>query len=285
MRHPRLGLRRQGIVGRCSQTEWDAACALSAVPRQRSSFYFAAQFRDAPTTSSVATFRRVVCILLGIGRNLFDARWPSSQISTKVSECGHADSRCGCAFIGAACPSPEEEEMVMRLSSSLVAPSAAAVLATVLLCGPAVSQPTTEPVPALPGISVERVARPPHKPAPVANLTRPVSFVVLAPTTLPDSIQGKLATLEKASSSCNGGCETSFKSGNAPWVGCSQTGPEATNLSATCTDTLTYKDYADCHDTKSFLGWDKNKVWWHCTSLLSGGKFQVAELGRSRHPR
>jgi hypothetical protein len=34
-----------------------------------------------------------------------------------------------------------------------------------------------------------------------------------------------------------------------------------------------------------FLGWDKNKIWWHCTSLLAGGKFQVAELTRSRHPR
>jgi hypothetical protein len=179
--------------------------------------------------------------------------------------------------------------MVMRLSSSFVAPSAAAVLATVLLCGPAVSQPTTETVTSdsvtsLPRIKVERVARPPHRPT-QENLTRPVSFVVLAPTALPDSIQGKLATLEKASSSCNGGCETSFKSGNAPWVGCSQTGPEFTNLSATCTDTLTYKDYADCHDTKAFLGWDKNKIWWHCSSLLAGGKFQVAELKRSRLAR
>jgi hypothetical protein len=170
----------------------------------------------------------------------------------------------------------------MRLSSSVIAPSAAAVLATVLLCGPAASQPTTDSVPALPGITVERVVRP-HRPKQVENLTRPISFSVLAPTALPDSIQGKLIQLEQASSSCNGGCETSFKSGNAPWVGCSQTGPEATNLSATCTDTLTYKDYADCHDTKLFLGWDKNKIWWHCTSLLAGGKFQVADLRRSRH--
>ena len=179
--------------------------------------------------------------------------------------------------------------MVMRLSSSVVAPSAAAVLATVLLCGPAVSQPTTDSTPSLPVISVERVARPPHRPtqgpAQVPNLTRPVSFVVLAPTALPDSIQGKLATLEKASSSCNGGCETSFKSGNAPWVGCSQTGPEFSNFSATCRDTITYKDYADCHDTKAFLGWDRKAIWWQCSSLLAGGKFKVAELGRSGHPR
>jgi len=180
-------------------------------------------------------------------------------------------------------------EMVMRLSSSVIAPSAAAVLASVLLCGPAVSQPTTESVSTLPRIAVEPAAKP-HRPkqvgpAQVANLTRPVSFSVLAPTTLPDSIQGKLIQLEKASSSCNGGCETSFKTGNAPWVGCSQTGPEATGFSSTCTDTLSYKNYADCHDTKMFLGWDKNKIWWHCTSLLAGGKFQVAELKRAERPR
>jgi hypothetical protein len=177
-----------------------------------------------------------------------------------------------------------QEDIVMRMSSSVVAPSAAALLATVLLCGPAASQTATDTAPSLPRITVERVAKP-HRPKQVANLTRPISFTVLAPTALPDSIQGKLARLEQASSSCNGGCATSFKSATAPWVGCSETGPEVTNLSSTCTDTLTYKHYADCHDTKAFLGWDKNKIWWHCSSLLAGGKFKVAELGRSGHPR
>ncbi len=30
----------------------------------------------------------------------------------------------------------------------------------------------------------------------------------------------RLAKLERAARSCNGGCETSFRVGNAPWVGC-----------------------------------------------------------------
>ena len=185
----------------------------------------------------------------------------------------------------------------MRLSSSFVAPSAVAVVSTILLCGPAMSQTATGSGGSLPSITVDapkQVARP-HRPERVTS--RPTSSTVRTQTAqtssaLPEAIiegsgstLGKLAKLEKLSSSCNGGCETSFKSGNTPWVGCSQTGPESTNLSATCTDTLTYKDYADCHDTKAFLGWDKNKIWWHCTSLLAGGKFQVADLKRSRLSR
>lgn len=97
----------------------------------------------------------------------------------------------------------------------------------------------------------------------------------------------RIAKLEKSASSCNGGCETSFKTGNAPWVGCNQSTGGYTNtiFSATCTDTLTYKSYADCVDTKLFLGWDQRRAWWHCSSLTAGGKFQVAEINRSRHPR
>ena len=177
----------------------------------------------------------------------------------------------------------------MKLFSSVVAPSAAAVLAVVLWSGPAASQTATGVTP-LPRITVEPVARPPRPrqvgPKQVANTVVPrrASYTSQTPSAPPDSVQGKLARLEKASSSCNGGCETSLKSGNAPWIGCSETGPESTNLSPTCTDTLTYKHYSDCQDTKAFLGWDRNKIWWHCSSLAAGRKFQVAELHRSRRP-
>ena len=95
---------------------------------------------------------------------------------------------------------------------------------------------------------------------------------------------GRIASLEKSASSCNGGCATSFKSGNAPWVGCSESGGYFSTFSATCTDTLTYKSYAECKETKVFLGWDNNRAWWYCTSMLAGGKFQVAELKRSKRP-
>jgi len=177
----------------------------------------------------------------------------------------------------------------MRLSSSFVAPAAAAVLATLLLCGPAASQSATGAVPSLPGIEVvapKHVAKP-HKPTQAANTatSRGTSSSAPAPSAAPESVQGKLARLERASSSCNGGCETSIKTGSAPWVGCSETGPEITNFSTTCRDTLTYKHYTDCRETKAFLGWDRNKIWWQCSSLLAGGKFKVAELKRSERAR
>jgi hypothetical protein len=183
----------------------------------------------------------------------------------------------------------------MRLSSRLVAPSAIAVLSTVLLCGPAAPQTATDSAAPLPTITVDapkQAARPqqvatPHSPKQVANTgaSRRTSSTVQTGSAAPDSVLGKLAKLEKASSSCNGGCETSFKSGNAPWVGCSFSGGWWSTFSSTCTDTLTYKSYADCMDTKVFLGWEKYKARWYCNSLAAGGKFQVAELKRSRHPR
>ena len=193
---------------------------------------------------------------------------------------------------GAACPS--RKGRVMRLSLGVVAPSAVAVLATVLLCGPAASQ--TAAVPSLPDVTVDapkQVARP-HKPTQVAHTmtsrrassaAHRASSTAQKPSAAPDSVQGKLAQLEKASSSCNGGCETSFKSGNAPWVGCSLSSHEFSHIESTCSDTLTYKDYSDCRETKAFLGWDRNKIWLHCTGLAAGRKFQVAELRRSRRPR
>jgi hypothetical protein len=188
------------------------------------------------------------------------------------------------------------EDMVMRLSSSFVAPSAVAILSTVLLCGPASSQTATGSAAPLPTITVEapkQVARP-HMPKQVANTVasrrkssaaRTPSSTARTPSAAPDSILGKLAKLEKASSSCNGGCETSFKSGNTPWIGCSESAGNYSTFSTTCRDTLTYKNYANCVDTKWFLGWDQRRIWWHCSSLSAGGKFQVAELKRSRHPR
>jgi hypothetical protein len=159
----------------------------------------------------------------------------------------------------------------MRLSSSFAAPSAVAILSIALLCGPsgtAVSQTATGSAAPLPSITVEvpkRVARPqqvatPHRPKQVANTvasrrTSPAAQTPLAlAAAAPDSVLGRLAKLEKASSSCNGGCETSFKSGNAPWIGCSFSGGENSTFSPTCTDTLTYKTYVECLDTKQIFG-------------------------------
>ena len=60
--------------------------------------------------------------------------------------------------------------------------------------------------------------------------------------------------------------------------------PLTTHFSATCRDTLTYNTYAQCVETKSFLGSSPRETRWLCTSLLAGGKLagekQVAESRR-----
>jgi hypothetical protein len=58
-----------------------------------------------------------------------------------------------------------QEDMVMRLSSSVVAPFGVAVLSIVLLCGPAASQTATGSAATLPPVTVEapkQAARPKH---------------------------------------------------------------------------------------------------------------------------
>jgi hypothetical protein len=94
----------------------------------------------------------------------------------------------------------------------------------------------------------------------------------------------RIAALEARASSCNGGCATSFKSGNEPWVGCSEsTGGYLTAMfSTTCRDTLSYKGYADCMDTKVFLGWDVRRARWHCSSMEGGKRFVVETKRPSR---
>ena len=90
------------------------------------------------------------------------------------------------------------------------------------------------------------------------------------------------ACIERAASSCNDGCETSFKRGNAPWVGCSVSAGFRGTFSATCTDTLTHRDYVQCTETKMFTGWDRQRAWWYCTSLMIAGRFRVTEANRYR---
>src|SRR5882724_260735 len=142
--------------------------------------------------------------------------------------------------------------MVMRSSSRFVAPAALAVLSTVLLCGPAASQTATAPAAPLPSVTVDapkHVARP-NRPKQVANgvasgRTSSTGQTPSArtPSPAPDSILGRIAKLEKVASNCNGGCESSLRHGNQPWVGCSESGGGHTTgpFSATCRDNLTYK--------------------------------------------
>jgi len=179
----------------------------------------------------------------------------------------------------------------MKSSLSFIVPSTIAILSTTLLSGTAASQTATDAATPLPTITVEapkHLARPRHVATPTQGATaasRRTATISQTPPGAPGSVLARIAKLEKASSSCNGGCETSFKTGNAPWVGCSEAGGLFHTFSATCRDTLTYKSYEECRETRSFLGLDRNKVWWLCTSLAAGGKFQVADLKRPARPR
>jgi hypothetical protein len=93
----------------------------------------------------------------------------------------------------------------------------------------------------------------------------------------------KLAALEKTSSNCTDGCQTSFKYGNQPWNGCSTT---ADIFSTTCRNVRNFKTYFECRDYGLLLAWRNSEVWWYCSSLLGGAKlagkrYRVAEVKRS----
>jgi hypothetical protein len=98
---------------------------------------------------------------------------------------------------------------------------------------------------------------------------------------------GRIAGLEKVASSCNGGCASSFPSGKDPWVGCSVSGGNIDYgpFSPTCRDTITHKSYMDCVETRTFLGDNRNKAHWLCSSLAAGNRFKVADLKRSGRTR
>jgi hypothetical protein len=186
----------------------------------------------------------------------------------------------------------------MRSSSIFVAPLAVAILSTASLCGlsgTAVSQTATGSATQLPSITVQapkQAARPhrpsqearPDRPSDVANTvaSRRASPTIRTPLPAPDSVLAKLAKIEKTSSNCTDGCQTSFKYGNAPWNGCSGSGGV---LSTTCRNGRNYKTYLECRDSGLFLGWKHPEISWYCSSLAAAGKFQVAELKRPGRPR
>jgi hypothetical protein len=177
----------------------------------------------------------------------------------------------------------------MKSSSSFVAPSAFAILSTAVLCGlsgTAMSQTATGPAIQLPGVTVQaprQVARP-NRPKQVTTTvaSRRTWPNTQTPAPAPDSVLAKLARLEKTSSNCTDGCQTSFKYGNAPWNGCSASGGV---YSPTCRNVRNFKTYSECVDTGLLLGWRSGENMAYCTSLAAGQKFQAAELEPSRRPR
>ena len=185
----------------------------------------------------------------------------------------------------------------MRMSSTLVAPSAIVILSTALLCAlsvPAVSQTNSGSLPSVTIEAPKQRATPPRR-AERATSTGRVHRTARgrstggtpngSPSYAAGSVMWKIAKLEREASSCNDGCESSFRHGKDPWVGCSESAGYYSVFSATCKDTLTHRDYVQCVETKMFLGMDRGRSWWYCTSMLIGGKFRVTAENRNRDTR
>jgi hypothetical protein len=245
----------------------------------------------ATVSSERSAFSWLTCRRRDARQNC-EPQWLNSEIRASLHGVVHTSGRQS--------PSQIWEDMIMRLSSGFVAPSAVAILSTALLCalgGTAVSQ-TAGSSTVLPSVTVvapKQVARPPHRPEQAANTgavrrtapaTRtPAQTATRTAPPAPGSVMAKLAQLERTSSNCTDGCQSSFKYGNQPWNGCSSTGGEF-NFSATCRNVGNYKTYFECKDARLFLGARHSEAWWYCSSLLAGGKlagekYQVAELKRS----
>jgi hypothetical protein len=166
----------------------------------------------------------------------------------------------------------------MKAAFLLVAGLAAAVLSiALLLCGlsgTAMSQTATASggaTTSLPNVVVEaprQVARPqrPKQRAVARSTGSPrTSPTTPTPSASPMSPAAQLAKLANATGSCVGGCVTSFRSGNAPWHGCSGSGWPA--LSSTCRNVGNYKTYAECTEAGLITGWRVTETSWYCSSL------------------
>ena len=172
----------------------------------------------------------------------------------------------------------------MKSSLSLAVPSAIAILSTTLLCGlssAAMSQTASDAATALPAIAVvapkhvtrpPRAARPPQNPAQAATIAaHPAAPALQTPWDGKGSAMARLAALERTSSNCTDGCQTSFKYGNQPWNGCSWA--NGFNLSATCRNVHNFKTYFECREYGLLLAWKDTEIYLYCSSLQAGGKY------------
>jgi hypothetical protein len=62
-----------------------------------------------------------------------------------------------------------------------------------------------------------------------------------------------------------GATTTSFRSGNAPWVGCSGAG--GWNFSSTCRNLANFKSYNECTTGVAKAAGTSLESWWYCSSL------------------
>ncbi|NEV02756.1 hypothetical protein FNJ47_45575 [Bradyrhizobium sp. UFLA 03-164] len=152
-------------------------------------------------------------------------------------------------------PSGIWEDMAMKGSSLFVRNVAVAALSIVpLLCGssaPAWSQPSP-----LPEVSVDA---PRHAAGPHRSSQRAAAR----------SAASSSAHTSATSVFCIGGCMTSFRSGDRPWVGCSwSAGASAyTGCRNIGPGGVHFKSYNECTETGLHNGWRSGEVSAFCTSL------------------
>ena len=165
------------------------------------------------------------------------------------------------------------EDIAMKVSLLFVtSPAVAALLIALLLCGlsgTAMSQTATPAgvTTSLSSVVIEapkRVARPQHLThRAVARSAVSLRTSPIAPTS--SGMSPELVKLASATGSCVDGCVTSFRSGDAPWHGCSGSAWPA--LSLTCRNVGNYKTYEQCREAGLATGWRDTEVPWYCSSL------------------
>ncbi|MHC2622815.1 hypothetical protein ACVIW2_004847 [Bradyrhizobium huanghuaihaiense] len=160
----------------------------------------------------------------------------------------------------------------MTLSSRFIAGPALAVSSIgLLLCalgGTAMSQPTPADT-QIPGVTVDapKHAVRPHRPAHAVTARRSAfrtSSVISTASAAPMSDAVKLAKLERETGSCVGGCQSSFKTADKPWVGCNASGGV---YSATCRNVGNYKSYDECKEAGRVTGWRSGETSAYCSSV------------------
>ena len=167
----------------------------------------------------------------------------------------------------------------MRLSSRSFSSLAVAVSSFALLTfgligtGLAATDPSgRSPLPSITVQAPKQVVRPqrPTQRAVVRGAKRRTASHGTAPATATQpggqgSVLDRLHKLERETHSCDDGCQSSFPSGNRPWVGCSASAwPMG---SGTCKNGRKYKTYVECTEASYFLAWKPIEVWWYCSSL------------------
>jgi hypothetical protein len=215
-------------------------------------------------------------------------RWRISRVAGSASACAvalHATTfdfvslwrfRDDASSIG--CPRTSGD-MTMKFSSRFFSNLAIAIASTAMmlfsLSGAAMALTEPSGSTSLPSITVEapkqgiRPQRPMQRAVIRGTGRRTASHGTSPTTTTPSTGEGsvleRLRKLERESSSCPDGCQSSFPSGNRPWVGCSTSAFPMPSVG--CRNTRHFKTYVACTETVYFLGYRQVEAWWYCSNL------------------